>query len=521
MPAAREPAGTEKAVGIMRTKSVEQAIRSTEEPEFRLDKALGPLQLTVMGIGVLVGTGIFVLAGQAAANYSGPAVALSFAISGAVCALAALCYAEFASTVPVAGSAYTFSYASMGEFIAWLIGWDLVLEFTLGAATVAKGWGGYFDSVLGSIGLELPSVISDAPEDGGVVDLPAVAISLIMMGVLIAGIRLSAWVNATITTLKLLVVAGIICVGVFFVSGSNLTPFIPPSRPTDYSSDAGVPLILELLGINTGFGVLGVFTGAALVFFAYLGFDIVATLSEEVRRPQRTMPIGILASLGVATVLYIVVSIIYTGVLPYDQLGVEAPAAAVMAATGVPGAEFIISLAILTGLTVVIMTLMLGQTRVAFAMSRDGLLPSSLAKVHPTFRTPVRLTVITGVLAAILSGFIPLTLLGELVNIGTLSAFVLVSVGVIVLRRTRPDLHRAFRVPLMPVLPIVSAVACIGIMLFLPLDTWLRFLVWMALGVVVYFAYGRRHSRLATEPDEPDGPAATPTQPGGSVQDQV
>ena len=486
--------------GIFRTKSIEQAIRDTEEPEFRLDKALGPVQLTVMGIGVLIGTGIFVLAGEAAALYSGPAVSLSFLISGVVCALAALCYAEFASTVPVAGSAYTFSYTSMGEFIAWIIGWDLILEFTLGAATVSKGWGGYFDSVMESIGLPVPAALSAGPfgDDPGIVDLPAVVIALVMMAVLVFGIRLSAWVNATITTLKLLIVAGIILVGVFFVSGANLTPFVPPSQPTDYSSDAGVPLLLQIFGINNAFGLTGVFTGAALVFFAYLGFDIVATLSEEVRNPQRTMPIGIIASLTIATVLYIVVSLIYTGILPYDQLGVEAPAAAAMEATGVPGAQFIISLGILIGLTVVIMTLMLGQTRVAFAMSRDRLLPPWLGRVHPRYRTPYRLTIITGVVAALLAGVVELTKLGEMVNIGTLAAFVLVSVGVVVLRRTQPNLRRAFRTPFVPVLPIVSAVLCFLVALFLPLDTWIRFIVWMAIGVVIYFVYSRHRSRLVT-----------------------
>lgn len=485
-------------MGIGRTKSIEQAVRDTEEPEFRLNKALGPFNLTFIGIGVLIGTGIFVLAGEAAALYAGPAVSVSFAIGGVVCALAALCYAEFASSVPVAGSAYTFSYTSMGEFVAWLIGWDLVLEFTLGAATVSKGWGGYFDSVAEPLGLSLPEALSSSPEDGGVVDVPAVVIALVMATILVIGIRLSAWVNVAVTTLKLVIVAGIIGVGAFFVSGANYSPFIPPSRPTDYSGDEGVPLLLELFGINTGFGVFGVFTGAALVFFAYLGFDIVATLSEEVKNPQRTMPIGIIGSLAVATVLYIVVSLIYTGILPYDQLGVEAPAAAAMAATGLPAAEFIISLGILVGLTVVIMTLMLGQTRVAFAMSRDHLLPPWLGRVHPRFRTPYRLTIITGVLAAALAGLVPLTQLGQLVNIGTLAAFVLVSIGVIVLRRTQPNLPRAFRTPFVPVLPIVSAAACFGVALFLPSGTWIRFLLWMALGLLVYFLYSRHHSRLAT-----------------------
>lgn len=489
-------------MALGRTKSIEQAIRDTEEPEFRLNKALGPFNLTFIGIGVLIGTGIFVLTGTAAANYSGPAVALSFAIGGVVCALAALCYAEFASTVPVAGSAYTFSYVSMGEFIAWMIGWDLILEFTLGAATVSKGWGGYFDSVFASIGITVPQALSAGPfeeEGAGIIDLPAVFIAITMMVVLILGIRLSAWVNAAVTTLKLVIVAGIIGVGVFFISGDNLSPFIPEARQGDYGTGIEeTPLLLQVFGVDTVYGGLGVFTGAALVFFAYLGFDIVATLSEEVKNPQRNMPIGIIASLAVATVLYIVVSLVITGIVPFEELGVEAPAAAAMAATGLPAAEFLISLGILIGLTVVIMTLMLGQSRVAFSMSRDRLLPVWLSKVHPKYRTPYRLTIITGVVAAAMAGFIPLTELGQLVNIGTLAAFILVSIGVVVLRRTQPDLPRKFRTPLVPVLPIVSAILCLLVALFLPGGTWIRFGVWMIIGVLIYVFYSRHRSRVAT-----------------------
>lgn len=486
-------------LGLGRSKSIEQAVRDTEEPEFRLKRALGPFNLTFMGIGVLIGTGLFVLTGQAAAQFAGPAIAVSFAIGGVVCALAALCYAEFASSVPVAGSAYTFSYTSMGEFIAWMIGWDLILEFTLGAATVSKGWGGYFDSVVGTIGLPVPAALSSSPSEGGIVDLPAVVIALTMTVVLVLGIRLSAWVNGVVTSLKLLIVAAIIMVGVFFVDPDNLSPFVPPARPGSYGETAAdTPLLLQILGVDTIYGGLGVFTGAALVFFAYLGFDIVATLSEEVKNPQRTMPIGIIASLAVATVLYIVVSLIITGIVPYQDLAVEAPVAAAMAQTGIPAAEFLISFGILIGLTVVIMTLMLGQSRVAFAMSRDQLLPVKLSKVHRRFRTPYRLTIITGVLAAGLAGFVPLTTLGELVNIGTLAAFVLVSIGVVVLRRTQPDLPRAFRTPFVPVLPIISALGCLTVALFLPAATWARFVIWMLIGIVIYFAYSRHHSRLAT-----------------------
>src|ERR671913_57811 len=449
-------------MGIMRTKSVEQSIRDTEEPEFQLRKALGPLDLTLFGIGVIIGTGLFVLTGEAAAGYAGPAVALSYVVGGIVCALAALCYAEFASTVPVAGSAYTFSYASLGEFIAWLIGWDLILEFTLGAATVAKGWSGYFVSVFEII-----------------------------------GIKLSSQFNSVITALKILVTVFIIGFGIFFISTSNLTPFIPPPKPG--GEELQVYLLPSILGIDTIYGVTGIFTAAALVFFAYIGFDIVATTSEEARNPQRDLPIGILGSLAICTVLYILASIVFTGLVPYQTLATAAPAATALEATPFPAAQLIVSLAILIGLTVVVMILVLGQSRVAFAMSRDRLLPPWFSQVHRTFRTPHRITIITGVVAGLLAFFLPLVTLGELVNIGTLAAFVLVSIGVIVLRRTRPDLPRSFKVPGYPVVPILAALSCLFLMGFLTTGTWLRFFVWMAIGLVIYFGYSRSHSRLANE----------------------
>ncbi len=487
-------------MGIMRKKSIEQSIRDSEEPEFKLKKALGPLDLTVFGIGVIIGTGIFVLTGQAAAAYAGPGVALSFLISGFACALAALCYAEFASTIPVAGSAYTFSYVALGEFLAWLIGWDLILEFTVGAATVAKGWGGYLDSVLGTLGVTLPGALASSPSEGGYFDVPAAFIVVLMTVVLVIGITLSSRINEVVTALKLLLVLAIIAIGVFFIEWDNLTPFIPPAEAGTYGETAlSTPLFLQIFGIETVFGPLGLFTGAALVFFAYIGFDIVATTSEEARNPQRDMPIGILASLVICTVLYVVVSLVLTGILPYDQLGGDAPVADALAATGLTGFNFIISLGILIGLTVVVMILMLGQSRVAFAMSRDNLLPSWFARVHPQYRTPYRITIVTGVVAALLTGFLPLDQLGELVNIGTLAAFVLVSISVLVLRRTRPDLPRAFRTPFVPVLPILSAAVSFFVMLFLPLDTWLRFVAWMLLGIVIYFLYSRHASRMARD----------------------
>jgi basic amino acid/polyamine antiporter, APA family len=481
-------------MGIMRTKSIEQSIRDTEEPEFQLRKALGPWDLTLFGIGVIIGTGLFVLTGEAAAGYAGPAVALSYVVGGIVCALAALCYAEFASTVPVAGSAYTFSYASLGEFVAWLIGWDLILEFTLGAATVAKGWSGYLVSVLELVGIKLPPGLY-AATDGFSHDWLALIVVALVTTILVIGIKLSSQFNQVITGIKILVTLFIIGFGVFFIKASNLTPFVPP--PKAGGEDLQAFLLPSILGIDTIYGVTGIFTAAALVFFAYIGFDIVATTSEEARNPQRDMPIGILASLAICTVLYILASIVFTGLRPYQELATAAPAATALEATPFPAAQLVVSLAILIGLTVVVMILILGQSRVAFAMSRDNLLPLWFSRVHSRFRTPYRITIVTGVVAALLAFWLPLVTLGELVNIGTLAAFVLVSIGIIVLRRTRPDLPRAFKVPGYPVVPILAALLCFLLMGFLTLGTWVRFFVWMAVGLVVYFAYSRSHSRLA------------------------
>jgi basic amino acid/polyamine antiporter, APA family len=492
----------------MRTKSVEQSIRDTEDPEFKLKKALGPLDLTVFGIGVIIGTGLFVLTGEAAAGYAGPAIALSYVVAGVACALAALCYAEFASSVPVAGSAYTFSYASLGEFVAWLIGWDLILEFTLGAATVAKGWSGYMVSVLEIVGIKVPPALY-AASGGFSHDYIAVLVIIAVTVILVIGIKLSSQFNQVITAIKILVTIFIIGFGVWFIDAANLTPFIPAPEPAagGYGTGVDAYLIPSLLGIDTIFGVTGIFTGAALVFFAYIGFDIVATTSEEARNPQRDLPIGIFASLGICTVLYILASVVFTGLVPYGDLATAAPAATALAATPFPAAQFVVSLAILVGLTVVCMILILGQSRVAFAMSRDNLLPRWFSKVHSTFRTPYRITIITGVLSAILTFSLPLTTLGELVNIGTLAAFVLVSIGVLVLRRTQPDLPRAFKTPLVPYVPIAAALICLFVMGFLTIGTWLRFLVWMGLGLIVYFGYSRSHSRLAQEDSQTDSDA--------------
>jgi basic amino acid/polyamine antiporter, APA family len=483
-------------MGIMRTKSIEQSIRDTEEPEFELRKALGPVDLIVFGIGVIIGTGIFVLTGVAAQNFAGPAISLSFVFSGIACALAALCYAEFASTVPVAGSAYTFSYASIGEFFAWIIGWDLILEFTVGAATVSVGWSQYFNRILESFfGVSLPPAIT-----GEVVNLPAAAIALLLTVILVIGIRLSSGFNLTVTAIKLVVVFFFIGLGIFFVNTANWSPFVPPAGGAveSVSTEGGGPSLLQYLtgAEQQAFGFAGIITAAAIVFFAYIGFDVVATTSEEARNPRRDLPIGILGSLAICTILYVLVSQIMTGIVPYNELDPEAPMASVFGDIGLDWAAGLVSIGAICGLTSVIMILMLGQSRVAFAMSRDNLLPRYFARAHPRFRTPYRITILTGVVVAIIAAFVDLSRLAELVNIGTLFAFCLVSVGVMILRRTQPDLPRAFRTPLVPVVPILAILFCLYLMVSLPIGTWWRFVIWMVLGLVVYFLYSMRASRL-------------------------
>ena len=503
-------------MNLTRTKTVEQSIADTEESEHQLRRELGPLQLTVFGVGVILGTGIFVLTGEAAGEKAGPAIALSFVFSGIACALAALCYAEFASTVPVAGSAYTFSYASLGELVAWIIGWDLILELALGASTVAVGWSSYFADVMKGIGVTIPGW---AYGEGH--DLVAAAIVLILTAVLCVGIKISSQVNFVFVVIKVAIVLFVIVAGLFFIKMSNYSPFVPPSGSPAASGAEATPSLLQDLGMSPGaFGVGGIFAGAALVFFAYIGFDIVATAAEETKNPQRDMPIGIFASLGICTVLYVAVSLVVTGMVKYTDIKVDAPLAEAFRSVGHPAFATVISIGALIGLTTVMMVLMLGQSRVFFAMSRDRLLPATFAKVSPRFGTPLRTTILTGVVVAIIATFVPLSELAELVNIGTLFAFVLVAVGVLVLRRTRPDLERAFRCPGVPVVPVLAVLTALYLMLNLPAATWIRFLIWMALGLVVYFAHSRRHSKLATGEYDESGPgvesAAEERSPGKS-----
>ncbi len=478
------------ASGIFRTKRVEAELAETVEPEHTLKKNLTTLDLIVFGVGVIIGTGIFVLTGRQAAVNAGPAIVISFIVAGVVCGLAALCYAEFASTVPVAGSAYTFSYATLGELVAWIIGWDLVLELGLGAAVVARGWSAYLQNLLG-----LPTWMAG---EKAIPDFGAIFIVALCTILGVIGTKLSSRVSGVLVAIKIAVVLLVVVVGAFFIQAANYDPFIPPAVPSD-ETGAGVwhtPLSQLLLGIEpTHFGLHGILAAAAIVFFAYIGFDIVATTAEETRNPQRDMPRGIIGSLAICTLLYVLVSLVITGMVPYTQLASDAPLAHAFDVVGQPWVAKLISLGAICGITTVVLVLLLGQVRILFAMSRDGLLPTRLAHVHPRYGTPYRVTIGTGVVIALLAAFIPLEKLSELVSIGTLFAFFVVAIGVIILRRTRPDLPRPFRVPWVPWLPILAALASLYLMLNLPLDTWIRFVVWMLAGFVIFFAYSFRHSR--------------------------
>jgi basic amino acid/polyamine antiporter, APA family len=493
-------------MNLWATKSV-AALRAEAEAtnERSLKRALSATNLTMLGIGAIIGAGIFVLTGLAAALHAGPAVPLSFVVAAIACGLAGLCYAEMASTVPVAGSAYTYSYATMGEFAAWIIGWDLVLEYAMGAATVGVGWSGYFVSLLDYFGLHLPTAITSAPlrwcttadvtnavtaclepgwnRTGSLFNLPAMLIVLLASTILVIGIKESAKVNNLIVVLKLAVVLMFIVFAAKYVNPGNWHPFIPP---------------------NTGhfgeYGWSGVFRGAGLIFFAYIGFDVVSTAAQEAKNPQKDMPKGILGSLLICTILYVLVSLILTGLVKYDRLNVPHPVA--YAIEQIPQLSWLrpfITLGAVLGLGSVVLVMLLGQSRVFYSMSRDGLLGPWAGKVHPRFRTPYLSTIYVGLIVAVITGTFPIQILGELVNIGTLLAFVLVCIGVWILRRRRPDLDRPFRTPLVPLVPILGVLACGGLMATLPGDTWIRLLVWLLIGFVIYFTYGRKHSHLQRE----------------------
>ncbi len=481
-------------MSLLRKKTIEQSIADTDEPEYQLKKRLTAIDLTVFGIGVIIGAGIFTLTGRAAQAYAGPGIALSFVFAAICCGLAALCYAEFSSTVPVSGSAYTFSYFSLGEIFAWIIGWDLLLELMLGASVVAQGWSTYAKLFLEQIGLGWPDSIG--PDSN--VNVLAMLLIIVLTILATIGIKESLRVNLALVAVKLFVVLFVIIAGLFYIKGENLTPFIPPSVPAE-SGDVSIttPLFQALFGFTPStFGVMGLVSGASLVFFAFIGFDVVATTAEEAKNPQRDLPRGIIGSLAICTVLYVLVCIVITGMVNYKDISSEAALAEAFRSVGRPGFATLISAGAVAGLTTVVLTLMIGAARVVFAMSRDHLVPKNLGKTHPKFGTPYRLTLGIGVVVALVAGVTPIGKLEEMVNIGTLAAFTLVSIAVPLLRKTRPDIERSFRVPWSPVVPILAALICIYLMLNLSLETWLRFAIWMAIGFIVYFAYGYRRSRV-------------------------
>ncbi|MCA3747590.1 MAG: amino acid permease [Rubrobacter sp.] len=439
-----------------------------------LKRTLGVWSLTFIGLGGIIGVGVFVLTGVVAANQAGPAVALSFVVAGIASAAAALCYAEFAGMIPVSGSAYTYGYAVLGEFFAWIIGWDLLIEYTLVVAVVAIGISGYINELLSGLGVGVPEWAASAPGggDGGVVNLFAVLLCLFIAGLQIRGIRESANFNNAMVILKLGIIVVIIAIGAFFVDPDNLTPFFP-------------------------YGIAGVFTGAAVVFFAVFGYDTLTTAAEEATDPQRDLPRAVILSLAIALVLYVLMSLVVTGMVPYQRLDTPAPVAVAFQEVGLPWVARVISVAAIAGIISVLFAFMLGAARVWFAMSRDGLLPRWFCRLHPSYRTPYRPTAILGVATALVAGFFPITTVAELVNIGVLSAFIIVCASVWILRRTRPDLPRSFRTPLVPLVPIIGIAFSAVLIASLPPATWARFAVWMAVGLVIYFLYSRRRSLLA------------------------
>jgi len=472
--------------------------------ENRLRRVLGPVRLSSLGIGAIIGTGIFVLTGIAAHDKAGPALTLSFCAAGLACVFAAFCYAEFASMVPIAGSAYTYAYVTLGEMFAWIIGWDLILEYAVGSATVAHGWSHYFQDFIGIFGLHLPKALTIAPFDydvaaghffatGSIIDLPAIVITAIVTVILVIGIRESATFNATMVGIKIVIVLFVIAVGSFFVKGANWHPFAPYGY-------GGVSFFGKtLFGTTSPDGTaLGMLAGAATIFFAYIGFDSVSTHAEEARRPNRDVPIGIISSLLISTVLYIAVAAVLTGMVPRERIDINAPVSNAFAQVGLPWAQFIISIGAVAGITSVLLVMMLSQPRVLLAMARDGLVPQQFfAAVHEKFRTPWKSTILTGLFVAVMAALLPLRILAELVNIGTLLAFVIVCTAVLIMRVTHPEAERPFRAPFSPVLPILGILSCLLLMFSLPVENWWRLILWLLIGFGIYFGYGRYHSVMA------------------------
>jgi APA family basic amino acid/polyamine antiporter len=513
-------------MGLWSTKNISLLQQeAAAEGQHTLRRALGAMNLTTLGIGAIIGAGIFVLTGTAAAQYAGPGIALSFVLVGIGCLFAGLCYAEFASMIPIAGSAYTYGYATLGEIIAWIIGWDLILEYLFGAATVAVGWSGYFTAFVNEIGTSLgwgslPPAYAQAPvtvvggwhitrnllcidpatnqqialaanevcdttryvAQHGVINVPAIVLIALMTTLLVIGIRESARFNNLIVFIKLAVVFLVIGFGFVFVNSANWHPFIPANT-----------------GHFGSYGWSGILRGASVVFFAFIGFDAVSTAAQEAKNPQRDMPIGILSSLGICTALYILMALVMTGLAHYTQLNVPHPVfvAIEQAGPSLRWLTYFVNIGAIAGLASVVLVMLMGQPRIFFAMSRDGLLPKSFSKVHPRFQTPYVPTILTGVVAAVVAGFFPIGILGDLVNIGTLLAFVIVCAGIMVIRYKRPNIPRPFRTPFVPLVPILGILTFLGLMLSLPLETWFRLIIWMVIGLLIYFLYGIKNSRIA------------------------
>jgi APA family basic amino acid/polyamine antiporter len=463
---------------LFKTKSIEQLVGDAESGAKSLRRTLTAFDLTMLGIGAIIGTGIFVLTGTAAANQAGPAIVLSYVLAGVACGFAAMCYAEFAAMIPIAGSAYTYSYATLGEIFAWMIGWDLILEYAVGSMTVAIGWSGYFQRILAGFGIHLPVWMTAAPDPvtGSIVNLPAILIVLGIMVLLVIGVRESARFNAVMVTIKLAAVVFFILAGFSFVKPDNWSPFAP-------------------------YGWAGVMTGAAVVFFAYIGFDAVSTTAEEAKNPSRDLPIGIIMSLIICTILYLLVAGILSGIVPVVQFKndaqfLNAPVGYALAVINQNWAAGLVSAGAVAGITSVLLVMLMSQPRIFFSMSRDRLLPPGVSKVHPKFKTPYITTIITCVIVAMAAGFIPIQVVGEMTSIGTLFAFVVVSLAVLVLRSKRPDAHRPFKVAGGPVIPILGVASCLYLMVSLSVMTWMRFLLWLDLGMLIYWFYGRTHSSL-------------------------
>ena len=475
---------------FFKTKSIESILKQSDEGA-KLKKSLTAFSLVLLGVGAIIGAGLFSLTGIAAANNAGPAVTLSFVVAASGCAFAGLCYAEFASMIPVAGSAYTYSYATMGELIAWTIGWDLILEYAVGAATVAISWSRYLIKLLEKWHVAhipyrwMMSPFEEMTVNGeqvsGIMNLPAVFITVLMSLILIRGIQESARFNAVIVALKITVVVVFIALGWSYIDEANYANYIPANT-----------------GAFEHFGWTGIMTGAAVVFFAFIGFDAVSTAAQEAKNPQRDMPIGIMGSLIVCTILYVLFAHVMTGLENYQNFkGEAAPVALAIAATPYGFMQELIIMAILAGYSSVILVLLLGQSRVFFSMSKDGLIPKLFSDIHPKFQTPWKSNLLFAGLVSLFAAFVPVSIVGEMCSIGTLFAFVLVCIGILVLRKTRPDLPRAFKTPWVPFVPIMGILVCLYLMYALPLDTWIRLFVWMAVGFVVYFAYGKKNSKLA------------------------